>query len=400
MMPDSSLQASPNPDHWSDAWSLRPGVTFLNHGSFGLVPRAVQFERQKWQQRLYSEPVDFFVRQMEAELSLVAKRLGGLIGAPPRDLVFVDNATVGMNIVAQSLALKPGDQILLTDHEYGAVRRIWQKRCDQTGAKLVIQALPEPLNSAAAVVDQLFSAVTPQTKLIVFSQISSPTAVILPAKEICQRAREARIPTCIDGPHSLATLPLNLEKLGCDFYCASCHKWLCAPNGSGFLYVAKKHQSKLAPLIVSWGGSVAGLPPTWQDEYNWLGTRDPSAILAIPAAIEFLEQAGWTTFRETTHQMAQVARQRISELTGLEPLVPDSPEWYGPMIALPLPLQGLTAPDQGHRDPLHNKLWSEYQIEIPITWWRGKRLLRVSCHLYNTLDDIDRLVKALKHELR
>ncbi|MDB5384614.1 MAG: Isopenicillin-N epimerase, partial [Planctomycetaceae bacterium] len=393
-MSDSTSNPFAAASSWSEAWSLRPGVAFLNHGSFGLVPRTVQFARQKWQQRLYAEPVDFYVRQVEAELSLVAKSVGRLMGAPAKDLVFVDNATIAMNIVAQSLPLNPGDQVLLTDHEYGAVRRIWQKRCDKTGAKLVIQALPEPLESASDLVDCLFSAVTPQTKLIVFSQMTSPTAVILPAKEICQRAREARILTCIDGPHALATMPLNLEKLGCDFYCASCHKWLCAPNGSGFLYVAKKHQGKLAPLVVSWGGSVAGLPATWQDEYNWLGTRDSTAILSIPSAIEFLEQAGWTTFRESTHDLAQVARQRVSELTGLAPLVPDSAEWYGPMISLPLPLQGLSAPEQGHRDPLHDKLWSEYQIEIPITWWRGKRLLRVSCHLYNTTDDIDRLVDA------
>lgn len=387
----------PQQNHpWRSAWSLRPGVTFLNHGSFGLVPYEVQAARQEWQRRLYENPMDFFLRQMEVELDRVASKLGKFIGAAPRDLVFVDNATVGMNIVAQSIGLEAGDEILLTNHEYGAVRRIWQKRCERSGAKVVIQNLPQPLDSVPALVDQLFSGVTARTKLLVFSQISSPTAVILPAAEICRRARQLRIPVCIDGPHALATLPLNLSQLGCDFYCASGHKWLSAPNGSGFLYVSGKHHQHLTPSIVSWGGSVAGRTATWQDEFNWQGTRDPAAYLAISSAIDFLDRVGWETFRRQTHDLAQFARQRITELTGLEALVPDHREWYGPMISLPIPSQGLSAPAQGQRDPLQDRLWSEHQIEVPITWWGGQRLLRVSCHLYNTEEDIDRLVKVLQ----
>lgn len=380
---------------WRSAWSLPRGVTFLNHGSFGLVPFDVQAARQEWQRRLYENPMDFFLRQMEVELDNVANRLGKLVGAAPRDLVLVDNATIGMNIVARSVGLEPGDEVLLTDHEYGAVRRIWQKRCEKIGAKVVVQNLPQPLESVDGLVDRLFSGVTARTKLLVFSHISSPTAVILPAAEICRRARELKIPVCIDGPHALATLPLNLTQLGCDFYCASGHKWLSAPNGSGFLYVNRKHQTRLSPPIVSWGGSVAGRTATWQDEYNWQGTRDPAACLSIPAAIDFLERAGWETFRQHGHDLAQLARESITELTGLNALVPDSPDWYAPMISLPLPTQGLSAPAQGQRDPLQDRLWSEYQIEVPITWWHGERLLRVSCHLYNTADDIDLLVKAL-----
>lgn len=385
---------------WRSAWSLPPDVTFFNHGSFGLVPLEVQAARQEWQRRLYENPMDFYVRKMEVELSNTADRLGQLIGAASRDLVFVDNATIAMNIVANSIVLEPGDEVLLTNHEYGAVRRIWQKRCDQTGARLVVQHLPQPLESAATLVDQLFSAVNARTKLLVFSHISSPTAVILPAAEICRRAREARVPVCIDGPHAVATLPLNLSQLGCDYYCASCHKWLSAPNGSGFLYVARKHQAHLSTPIVSWGGSIAGRPATWQDEYNWQGTRDPAACLAVPAAIDFLDRVGWENFRTRTHELAQLTRERITEQTGLDALVPDSPEWYGPMISLPLPLQGLSATSHGQRDPLQDRLWSEHQIEVPITWWHGQRLLRVSCHLYNTADDIDRLVKALKGALQ
>lgn len=389
----------PHTSAWRSAWSLPPDVTFLNHGSFGLVPYDVQAARDTWQRRLYANPVNFYVREMDVALLKAAERLGQFVGAAARDLVFVDNATVAMNIVAHSVPLQPGDEVLLTNHEYGAVRRIWQKRCDRSGAKLVIQNLPQPLESTAALLDQLFAAVTEKTKLLVFSQISSPTAVILPAAEICRRAGELRVPVCIDGPHAVGVLPLDIQELGCDFYCASCHKWLCAPNGSGFLYVSRKRQVELDPVIVSWGGSIAGRPPTWQDEYNWQGTRDPAACLAVPAALDFFDRIGWENFRERTHALAQLARELITDLTGLEALVPDSPEWYGPMISLPLPTQGLTAPGHGHRDPLQDYLWDEHRIEVPITWWHGQRLVRVSCHLYTTTDDIERLSKGLTEAL-
>lgn len=384
--------------HVASEWSIPAGVTYLNHGSFGPSPRCVREARQAWSERLESQPMDFYLRQMETALDDAAEKLGKFIGASGNDLLFCDNATVAMNIVAESVSatLKPGDEILFTDQEYGAVMRIWRRAAERVGARIVIQHMPRPVTNADEQVAAVMNAVTERTKLIIVSHITSPTAVIFPVEAVCREATKRGVPVCIDGPHALAMVPLNLKKLGCDFYCASGHKWLSAPFGSGFLYVAKKRQQQLTPPVMSWGGSLSGRSAHWQDEFRWLGTRDPAAFLAIPTAIEFLERFGIEEFRQQTHELAQYARQRIVELTGLEPPTPDSREWYGSMIALPLPSTGEPVPRQGIRDQLQNPLWEKFGIEVPIVHWRGERLLRVSCHLYNTRAHIDLLCDALK----
>ncbi len=379
----------------SDEWTFSEGVTYLNHGSFGPSPRCVREARHDWTEKLERQPMDFFLRQMESELDRAANKLGQLIGADGNDLLFCDNATVAMNIVADSFPLQPGDEVLFTNQEYGAVMRIWRRACDRAQANIVVQPLPRPITSAEEQVAALMAGVTERTKLIIVSHITSPTAVILPVGEICREAAKRSVAVCIDGPHALAMVDINLRKLGCDFYCASGHKWLSAPFGSGFLYVAKRWQQKLSPPVMSWGGSVSGRPTHWQDEFRWLGTRDPAPFLAIPTAIEFLEQFGLDEFRSQTHELAQYAWRRIVELTGLQPPIPDSHEWYGSMIALPLPSNG-PAPKQGIRDQLQNPLWEKHGIEVPIVNWHGERLIRVSCYLYNTREHIDRLCEALR----
>lgn len=384
---------------WKDEWSLPTDVTYLNHGSFGPAPKLVRQALQAWTECLQRQPMDFFLRQMEPALDAATERLAEFVGADAGDLVFVDNATAGMNIVAASVPLSPGDEILLTDHEYGAVVRLWRKVCQRSGANLVVQKLPQPLIDAEEIAAEFLKGVTDRTRLVVVSHVTSPTAVILPVDAFCREARRRGIPICIDGPHALAMLPIDLNRLGCDFYTASCHKWLCAPFGTGFLYVAKRHQQQIEPAVVSWGGSVAGRPKSWQDEFNWIGTRDPSGFLSVPAAIEFLDSCGVDMFRRETHTLAQYARERIVELTGLEPLVPDSPNSYGSMIALPLPPGEDPPPKPGYRDPLQDRLWDEYRIEVPIVHWHDRRFVRVSCHLYNDREDVDRLVEALRTEL-
>jgi isopenicillin-N epimerase len=241
------------------------------------------------------------------------------------------------------------------------------------------------------VIDAVMAGVTGRTRLLVFSHVTSPTAIVFPTARLCRAARDRGLAVCIDGPHAIAMRPAEIDSLDCDYYAASCHKWLCAPFGSGFLYVHPRRQANLRPGVLSWGRALVGDQATWRDEFNWVGTRDPSAYLAIPAAIDFLESVGLEAFRSQTHGLARLARQRIEALTGLGGLTPDAPTWYGSMVALPLPA--------GPCEALQAALWERHRIEVPIVDWQGRRLIRVSCHLYTTEDEIGRLVVALRELL-
>jgi isopenicillin-N epimerase len=273
--------------------------------------------------------------------------------------------------------------------------------------------------------------------LIVVSHITSPTALILPIEEISRQAQERGIRVCIDGPHALAAVPVEIDRLECDFYCASGHKWLSAPFGSGFLYVHPRWKQTLQPVVVSWGNSLSGRPPSWQDEFVWSGTRDPSPFLAVPAAIDFLaslsadsvrlqastsgdsprfakrqarssESAWFRTgsngadgvglFRELSAHLVGDAREKIMAITQLEPIGTGPYPWYGTMITLPLP-QSVVETPHGHMHPLQAALWERFRIEAPVVNWNGRRHIRVSCHLYNDAHEIDRLAEALRDVL-
>lgn len=376
---------------WSDHWSLRPGVTCLNHGSFGPSPRHVREVQRRWIDEIEADPMYFFVHRLDGALAHARQRLGEFVGADPGDLLLLDNATAGMNLVAAGFPLRPGDEVLCTDHEYGAVERIWRMACQKSGARLVIQPLPETLDDPQAAADALLAGATPRTRLVVFSHVTSPTAVILPAEQICRAARQRGLPVCIDGPHALAMLPLDLRSLDCDYYCVSCHKWLSAPFGSGFLYVHPRARETIRPTTVSWGTTPGG-EPSWQGEFDWIGTRDPSANLSVPAAIDFLEtQVGLEEFRAATHELARFARHELLRLGGERPLTADDASWYGSMVSVPIP--------DGDAPALQEKLWNEHRIEVLVKQWNGRRLLRVSCHLYNDRADVERLVEALSREI-
>ncbi len=369
-----------------DLFLLRPDVVFLNHGSFGACPRPVFDAYQQWQRELERQPVDFLGRRFADLMGEARAVLAGYVGADADDLVYLPNATTGLNIVARSLPLETGDEVVTTDQEYGAAERTWRFVCERRGAKLVQVRLPVPVESPEQIVETLWAQVTSRTRVLFFSHLTSPTALILPAADLVRRARGAGIITVVDGAHAAGQIPLDLTALGADFYAASCHKWMCAPKGSGFLWARRETQPLLHPLVVSWG---------WREgfikEQQWQGTRDPAAYLATPAAIEFLRSPAWRDVPQRCHALAAEARAALLESGGLPALSPDGDRWYAQMVSAPLPLTD--------GDGAQRRLREEFRVEVPIVAWRERQLLRVSVQGYNTQADIEALRRGVSHLL-
>lgn len=375
-------------------FQVRGDVTFLNHGSFGACPLPVFAAYQRWQRELEAEPVAFLGRELPGLLAEARGALAAYVGTSADNVVFVPNATHGVNIVARSLDLLPGDEVLGTDHEYGAVMRTWRFICAQHGATYRAARIPLPVTSPEEIVEAIWREVTGRTRAIIVSHITSPTALIFPVAEICRRARAAGILTIVDGAHAPGQIDLALDDLGADFYTGNLHKWLCGPKGAAFLYARPERQAMLRPLVVSWGWDPErpGDSP-FQDVFGWTGTDDPSAYLTVPAAIAFQRQHDWPRVRAWAHHLLGSARERIGALTGLPQIAPDSPEWWGQMAAIPLP------PFHMAGSEMQRRLYDEFAIEVPIVEWEGQRFVRVSIQAYNTPADVERLVDALARAL-
>ena len=361
---------------------LDPDVVFLNHGSFGACPKPV-FERyQAWQLELEREPVAFIAGRLPELLAEARTVLAAYVGAAPDDLTFVQNATTGVNMVARALDLQPGDEVLATDLEYGACDLAWHWFCARAGARYVRAEVPLPLASATEAVDALFSRRTERTRALFVSHITSGTALVIPVEEIVARARAEGLVTIVDGAHAPGQLPLDLAALGADFYAGNCHKWLCAPKGSGFLHVRPEWQERVDGPIVSWGYEE---PATFISRTQRQGTRDAAAYLAVPDAIAFLKEHEAC---ERCVTLAREARTELCSLLGTEPLAPD--ELIGQMASVRLP----------RPDPeLSQRLFDGHRIEIP-TMPPQDDLLRISIALYTEWEDVERLLDALPQALR
>ena len=369
-----------------DLFLLDPTVTFLKHGSYGACPRPFFEVYQRWQLELERQPVHFFSRTAPPLIDAAREAIAVYLNASPDDLVFVTNATYGVNTIARSLPLGPGDEILTTDQEYGAVNKTWQFICQKTGARLITRQMPMPVTTPAEFVEHFWAGVNPRTRVISISHITSPTALIFPIAEICRRARTAGILTVVDGAHAPGQIPVDLSAIDADFYTGNFHKWLCAPKGAGFLHMRRQHHAMVDPLVISHGW---GPDTSYVERNQWSGTRDLAAFLAVPAAIRFHAEHDWDAVRARCHELARDLRARLADLTGIPPLMPDSPEWFAQMIAARLP--------ECDAAEVSRRLWEEYRVEVPLGNWGDQDFarVRVSFQAYNTAADSDRLIEAL-----
>src|SRR5215213_8281282 len=373
---------------------LDPNIHFLNHGSYGATPKPVFEAYQNWQLRLERQPVLFLGREFNGLIKESRDCLGEYLNASGDDLVYIPNATHGINIVARSLNLQPGDEVLTTDHEYGACDYTWGFICERTGANYIHQSISLPVNTEEEIVEQFWRGITPRTKVLYLSHITSATALRLPVEKICQRARRAGILTIIDAAHAPGQIPLDLRSLDADIVFGNCHKWMLSPKGAAFLYVRREIQNLINPLIVSWGTNPTPDIATGSrfiDILQWTGTKDPAAALTIPDAIQFMKDHDWDNVRCQCHLLLRQAIERICDLTKMLPLYPLDSDFYSQMGIAPLPRSNLSI--------LKSRLYDDYKIEVPLTEWRDKHFIRISVQGYNTSEEIDVLVSALKNLL-
>ncbi len=373
---------------------LDPAVVFLNHGSYDACPIEVLAARRKWEDEMERNPVEFLGRRSAGLLRASREALGAFVGARADDLVYVPNATTGVNIVAASIDLQPGDEVLVNDLEYGACLATWARVCEQRGAQLRTVRVALPFD-ADAFADEVIAAIGPRTRLLFVSHIASTTALRLPVERLVREARARGVLTLVDGAHAPGQVDLQLDQLGADFYTGNCHKWLCAPKGAGFLHARAEHQPMLHAPVTSWGylpgdGGHTGFDGNtgrsiFERRLQWQGTRDISACLTVPAAIDWLRAHDWPIRRSRCHQQAIALMHRVCGRSGMEPIAAD--DNFVQMVAIPVPQRDAAL--------LRQTLFDQHRIEVPVTQHAGQVLVRVSVQAYNGEADLHALENAL-----
>jgi len=390
----------PERGEFSNQWILDPDVLFLNHGSFGACPAVIQNKRFRLLEELESNPVDFFLRKYPELLFEQWRRIEEFCRAEPGSIVFVENATEGVNTVLRSLHFEPGDQLLTTTQEYFSSRNALYSTALRSGAELVEAVVPFPVSDEDSVVNSVIDRVTERTKLVLLDHISSPTGMIFPIERIVSELTNRGIDTLIDGAHGPGMVPLNLAELGAAYYTGNCHKWLCTPKSVALFYVRPDRQSLIHPLATS------RLPEDfrtdfsdYQVEFFWGGTSDPTPMLCVSASLDYmggLLEGGWEALMHDNRQKVLRAGKMICSVLGVEPPCPDS--MLGSMFPIPLPwLQPPEPPSPEWADPLQDWLWAEHRIEVLITFISRdpRRILRISAQLYNGDDEYRYLAEAL-----
>jgi isopenicillin-N epimerase len=316
--------------------------------------------------------------------------LARFIGAEDDEVVFVPNPTFAVNEIARSLRLVPGDEVLVSDQEYGACHNAWRFMSQKRGFSIVQQSIQLPVTTNEEIVEQFWGGMTENTKVILLSHITSPTALTIPVGEVCRRARERDILTVIDGAHAPGQIDVDLPAIGADFYTGTCHKWLCAPKGAAFLYGRRDVQHLIEPLVVGWGWGTEqrtiNSGSSFLDYHEWLGTHDPSAYLTVPKAIEFQRQNDWPSVRERCHALAVQVVEQTAEISGVKRV--HANDFFQQMALVELT-------GGGDADQLKSQLYQRH-IEVPVIAWNNRIFVRVSIQAYNTAGDVERFVAALK----
>jgi isopenicillin-N epimerase len=384
-----------------DFWLLDPSIAFLNHGSFGSCPRPVFEFQQEVRLRMERQPVQFFVRDLEPLLDEAREALAEFVGAHPHNLVFVPNATAGVNTVLRSLRFEPGDQVIVTNHEYNACRNALDVTAERRDVEVIVVEIPFPLRSADDVIDQIVGAVTPRTRLLLIDHITSQTSLVLPLEKVVRELGQRGVDTLVDGAHAPGMIPLNLEQLSAAYYTGNCHKWICAPKGAAFLYLRPDRQKLVRPLSISHGAnSPRADRPRHLVEFGWTGTWDPSAYLSVPEAIRQMARllpGGWGELMERNRALALEARDLLCAALRIAPPSPDS--MIGALAAMPLPDAESVEPPKSplYLDPLQDELLSRHGIQVPVIPWPKPphRVLRISAQLYNSRPQYEALAQAL-----
>lgn len=380
-------------------WRLDPDVVFLNHGSFGACPEVVLRRQTELREHLEAEPVRFFVHELEERLSRARHRVASFVGARPQDLGFVRNSTTGVNAVLRSLILEPGDELLVTDHGYNACCNVADFVTRRAGARVTVASIPFPLRSEDEVVEAIMAAVTDRTRVALIDHVTSPTGLVLPLERIVPQLDARGVDVLVDGAHAPGMLDLDLSALRPAWYTANFHKWTCAPKGAAMLWARADKQEGLHPATISHGYNSGRARARWLEEIDWQGTDDPTPWLCVPEALDVvggLVDGGWPEVRAHNRALVLEGRRILCDALGVPEPAPAS--MLGSLAAVPL-WDGDGAPPTSalYVDPLQSTLFDEHRIEVPIPPWPGppKRLVRISAHLYNHVQEYRTLADAL-----
>jgi isopenicillin-N epimerase len=378
-------------------WLLDPAIAYLNHGTVGATPKRVLAAQQALREEMERQPARFLLRELSElsggsdlavpRLRAAAEAVARFLGAEGRDLVFVDNATSGVNAVLRSLELHPGDEILITSLAYGAVVNSAAFTAQSRGARLITLQLPFPVSDSSEYVSTLAQALTPRTRLVILDHITSETALVLPLAELVACCKAHGVPVLADGAHAPGAIELHIPRLGADWYTGNLHKWALAPKGCGILWAAPERQEDLHPTVISWG-----LGQGFTQEFDWVGTKDPTPYLSAPAALRLMQDWGVGAMQKYNHTLAWEAAQVLTRRWGDTPPAPE--QMIGCMVTLPLPQALGQSREEAAR--LQYALLGDYQLEAPILSIGQRLWVRVSAQVYNDLEDIERLARAVE----